>query len=369
MPSVTVTYDATPIPTPANLPALPAGTFGMPLMSNRVSSTCFNDTEQSQAWNCDLVIFSGLSLTVERAPNGVEFTSSLGCNESLTLARNVYSYGEQPPAFPPRPLQLVNDTFQPSRGPAWFSMAPYNKTVVLPEKVLHPTGPPTATLDSREIHSFGSGGDLQRKSIAQVGDRPWVCTWPNTYLELFIYPLQNSSYNRPPKPSPSSDSPESSITEPPAAIPTASRGNPFGGDGPYIVPMSGSDEDDDDPETSTVAPTATSVDIFGPIDTDLPDMPPPAYPRVVKMEERRAKTSLMPMCRQVIIKGDGLPAVPVIDGDGNEVVIYIAENEPTPPSEQQKTALSKKDHLEADNFQSRDSGSELSDCGCLWFLT
>ncbi|KAL2133785.1 hypothetical protein VTI74DRAFT_1682 [Chaetomium olivicolor] len=207
-------FDALPIPTPPpDLQPLPIGTFAVPLTTSGASYSCFQKPALAQAWNCRLVV-AGLYLTVTREDG--DYRASLNCNHSYTLLNNVYSYGEQPPLIQkPVTLELVSDKFEVSRGPAWFKMLPYNKTVILPESSLSSLGASSgAQLRARHGASASTGiPNVKRKGVAQPGERPWVCTWPDTYLELFIYPQQNSSYSNwpksfatssPPPPAPSS---------------------------------------------------------------------------------------------------------------------------------------------------------------------
>ncbi|KAG7286147.1 hypothetical protein NEMBOFW57_008450 [Staphylotrichum longicolle] len=166
-------FDTTPIPTPSDLQPLPTGTFAMPLLPNRVSSTCFQNPTLSQAWNCNLVI-SGMHLTVLKEGN--EYRASLDCNRSYTLMNNVYSYGEQPPLIEkPVTLDLVGDKFEPSRGPAWFKMLTYNKTVIVPEGVLgSSSGSANAQQVARHAGAVNSGiSNFKRMGILKRGEKPW----------------------------------------------------------------------------------------------------------------------------------------------------------------------------------------------------
>ncbi len=128
--------------------------------------------------------------------NRGEYTVSLNCNDSLTIAGNsLFLWRTTPANSEPLSLELVNDTFDLQRGPAWFRMLPYNKTILLPSDALTP---PELECSDFRPNTLGVGlGDYKRKNLAQVGDRPWLCTWPQTYLEIFIYAQQNSSYNKP----------------------------------------------------------------------------------------------------------------------------------------------------------------------------
>ncbi|KAH8897032.1 hypothetical protein GQ53DRAFT_638324 [Thozetella sp. PMI_491] len=373
--TTTVTYDATPIPTPTDLPPLATGTFGLPLMSNRVSSTCFNDTQQSQAWSCSIVM-SGLYLTVLKDPGSSspgDYSVNIDCNRSLTIQNNVYSYGEQPPIFPnpkPLPMELVNDTYEPSRGPAWFRMMAYNKTIIIPDNALAPS---VFNGQKRGVsNSFRMGpDDFKRKGVAQIGDKPWICTWPDTFLELFIYPVQNSSWNRPP-PMPNSGSDGGSTSGPPPTS-TSSSGNPHaantGSPGTNTITTAptptGFGGKTYTTSSASAASVSSSVSMF-PSDQGGPS-PPPPYPRVIKLEERRISGSPPATCVQVEIKDPGRPAVPVKDKDGNDVTITIAETLP-PQSSMAMTDLSL-DGEEKRSLYNRDAGADLSQCGCIWFLT
>ncbi|KAH6843040.1 hypothetical protein B0I37DRAFT_393373 [Chaetomium sp. MPI-CAGE-AT-0009] len=407
-------YDATPIPTPTDLQPLATGTFGLPLLTNRISNTCFEDPTLSQAWSCHLVI-SGMTLSVEKDRD--DYCASLDFNRSLTMMDGLYSYGEQPPLIPKAfTLELVEDKFEPSRGPAWFKMVSYNKTVILPEAWLGSSGDDSDSWKrSRYVASIGAGiSNFKRKGIAQPGDRPWVCSWPNTYLELFIYAQQNSSFSTWAKPlsmSKSSDAPDSSTTPPPTSRPAPvdeSETPPESLFPPHTEPRAGDPNNQDRPsyppqkfgrsppsstrppeetgpaatESTTESSTATSSGTFGPIDTghSFPSLPPP-YPRVIKLQERRISTQGTPQaqCTQVEIRGPGQEARPLRGPDGELVVVDIEEFDPFmppgPPPETEVDEFSKRapqDWEEAMGLLGSDDGGGLPDispCGCMWYLT
>ncbi|KAK4128443.1 hypothetical protein N657DRAFT_562371 [Parathielavia appendiculata] len=374
-------YGATPIPTPPDLQPLPTGTFAMPLMTNSVSQTCIRDSTLSQAWSCNLVI-SGLTLTVTK--DNDDYRASVNCNHSFTIMNHVYAYGEQPPLIQePVTLDLVGDKFEPGRGPAWFKLLPFNKTVILPESMFGSPSAADAQNRARHVATSISGGvsNFKRKGIAQRGDKPWVCSWPNTHLVLFIYAQQNSSFTNWSKtmsasvssPSTLSTSLTSSSTlsklstttasssPPPTPIdlseaftanefPSSSRRwNDGGGDGhfpqmladsaeyttPSPPPPTQSRTITSSPRLSTTeftsdtsSTTTTPTGPFGPVDTGdgFPPLPQ-AYPRVVKLEEHRVSTSGAPraQCTQVEIQGPGEEARPVRDEQGRLVVIDIEE--------------------------------------------
>ncbi|EAQ85123.1 hypothetical protein CHGG_09137 [Chaetomium globosum CBS 148.51] len=406
-------YDATPIPPPPDLQPLPTGTFGLPLLTNRISSTCFQNPTLSQAWSCHLVI-SGMTLSVAKHERG--YHASLDFNRSYTMMDGVYSYGEQPPMIEKSfELELVEDKFEPSRGPAWFKMVSYNKTVILPEGWLGSSGDDAeAQKRSRHAATIGAGiSNFKRKGIAQPGDKPWVCSWPNTYLELFIYAQQNSSFSNWPKPlsvSMSSAPSTSSATPPPTSAtapvdgsgsssessspsPSDPRtGGPNNLNMPYNnpphnfprSPPSSTPASMETEHTATESSTATSSGPYGPIDTGhgFPSLPAP-YPRVIKLQERRISTEGTPRarCTQVEIQGPDQKARPVRGPGGKPVIVEIEETDPFMPpgppgpdgiDDVSKRALQGWD--QAVGVLGRDEPGgvgvpDISPCGCMWFLT
>lgn len=338
-PTVTVTFDATPIPTPTDLPNLPSGTYGLPLTLNKSPNTCFNDTTQTQAWTCNIIFgfASQMALTVtQNAPQlgrPGNYNVLINSNESLTIDGNVLAYGTQPPVMDPAmPMELVNDTFDLSRGPAWFRMLPYNKTVIVPESAL---SVPTSTTSKARRNGGGfpppSGpGDFMRKGVAKSGDKPWICTWPDTFVEVFIYALQNSSFS----------AQTGTITAGPTATPTASTSLSSG----------------------TGSPSSDPVPNYTPL---------PPYPRAIKMKERRVSGAPEPYCVQVEVLADNSTAA-VKDASGNPVKIWIVENEPGPPmaeTESKQTSHNDRDKRGAYEmlYGRDDDDGDMSNCGCMWF--
>lgn len=312
-------------------------------MSSRVSNTCFEDPTLSQAWSCQLVV-SGMEMSISRGDD--DYHASLNFNRSYTLLDNVYSYGEQPPSIQkPLTLDMVQDRFESARGPAWFQKTLYNKTVVLPEDWLDlgdDDNSNDGTQRRRARHATIVDGDipgLARKGVAQPGEKAWICNWPNTYLELFIYPLQNSSFSNWPgskSASPSSTAPYSATTPPPpehsnTETEDEANNSPSSPTGLYTPhdnadlndpdlkhkqfhppqnyprwpnPTPAPHDDDDDKyktssttasTTQTTTPTGTPSNPLGPIDTGVPPgaLSPP-YPRVIKLAERRLPAAAPP---------------------------------------------------------------------------
>ncbi|KAI3396213.1 hypothetical protein diail_351 [Diaporthe ilicicola] len=346
LPTLTITYDATPIPTPTDLPALPTGVYGLPLNLNRSPNTCFVNTAQSSAWSCNLIFGQAVHVQMTISRNSPQLgdegnydifldtnTSFPGDDRDKPLA-----YGAQPPVIQPAMgMQLVNDTFDQERGPAWFRMLPYNKTVVVPEDLL------SADTSSSKIRRNGGNfmpgpGDFQRKDIAPLGSKPWICNWPDTFVEVFIYAEQNSSF---------------------AAQTKASTG--------IITPPPG--------PTPTGFPSPTGSGAASAVTSQVADfMPLAPYPRAVKVKERRTDTAPQPYCVQVTVMPDNTTQ-PVTDSNGEPVIVYIKENEPGPVVSQAERKGKPNNYNKREQdalrefFYPRDSGGDgdMSSCGCMWF--
>lgn len=326
VPTVTITFDATPIPTPSDLPALAQGAYGLPLNLNQSPNTCFNNTAQTAAWSCQIAFQQAMALTLEITRNAPQlgrdgtYDVSLQTNYTNTpdgSSDNVnLMYGASAPSITPAMnMELVNDTFDLDRGPAWFRMLPYNKTVVVAEDLLSVTA-------AKKIRRQDPGppptvGNFQRKGVAQTGDKPWICTWPDTFVEMFIYAEQNSSYAA-----------QSTATITTAPVTTATSAGTGSGTG------------------TATGSSATATATGG---TEVITMQHlSAYPRAVKVKERRVNESPRAFCYQVQVQADN-STVPVTDSNGN--VIYLEIDEIEQPNGMDK----------------RDGDGDMSDCGCMWF--
>lgn len=188
--TMTTTFDATPLTaSPTSLPVLPTGTYGLPISApSAVQNSCLFNTEQSAAWSCQIPLspYTIVVTDIESEAN------TLANNQvSLGLGSNTfgqyYAYGTQPPVLNgSQVLNLVTDSQDPGRGPAWFFQLPYDKVVILPQAAL------AAPLDNvkRDFDGRDEGRiahEFLRKNVAQPGDRPWFCFWNGTLLEGFIY--------------------------------------------------------------------------------------------------------------------------------------------------------------------------------------
>lgn len=133
---------------------------------------------------------SSYTIDVEQIPGA---NSNVNNNEiNLTLGNNTfggyYPYGTQPPVLTQQQvLNLVSDSQNLARGPAWFFEIPYNKLVIIPEALL---SEPSSKRDLEVRKDYPAHDFTSRKNVAQPGDKPWFCYWNGTLLETFIYVSQ-----------------------------------------------------------------------------------------------------------------------------------------------------------------------------------
>jgi hypothetical protein len=308
---------------PPGLPALAVGSFGLPMMEpEQTSRSCFNDSTEAQAWGCSIPGRT-FSMSVSMIPNASETE-----NYELTLApfnatNSKYIWGTAPPNIPePMALRLVNDTFEPGRSPAWWMMVTYNKTVIVSEndfKTASGASKRSAwTYEDYPEDGFGHTQFKKKSTTAVDGDKPWICTWPETTLEIFIFPSQNSSL----------------------VLTTTTSG--------FAAPT----------------PTATSASESA---SATPNLYRP-YPRMIKFLERRRSGDFepAPSCRQVEVFSGGHQDRPVVDEYGKPKIVEIVENDRAQLLEK----LSNNDKREEFGaLRLRDNGLELTDCGCLWRMT
>ncbi|KAK1672913.1 hypothetical protein BDP55DRAFT_695713 [Colletotrichum godetiae] len=354
----TATVDVKPLATlPPDLPPMEIGTFGLPpLIASQAPSTCFNDTTQAQAWTCNIP-FTSYVMGVSRIANELpisdytlKLTTFNDSDHDDNSRINMFSWGTQPPLImDPLKMRLVNDTSEQGRGAAWFAQMTYNKTVVVPEDRFPGV---TTTPRKQQPQSKRGGswdgpppgmGEFSRKGVkgAQAGDRPWICTWPGTLLEVFVYPAQNNSYQR--KPSTTTSRPPAAATFPPS--------------------------------TSTqflVRGLQTQSPQSSPIPTDRPRRaPPPPYPQVIKFEERRVSLDQTKnaYCRQVEVCDDGQNTVPVLDDQGQPIEVMIMENRQTVAIADSSKRWIHEDSLLVSPRDRPSRTSQLSDCGCIWWFT
>lgn len=386
-PRPSITFDASPYASvPSGLPTLSEGDFALPLMVTRNPNTCFNDTRQAQAWTCSMV-FAQLEISISKlqgdVPANREYSLSFKSNKSMTLDSFVYSYGTQPPNIKDIQLVLVQDIYEPSRGPAWAFEVEYNKTVIIPEVLFSATNTTSAssavsTDSSNQPRGFVEFGDpgFKRKGIANVGEKPWICRWDGTILETFIYVSQDSSRN------PVGASSVVTTTPAPTTAPSAttgfsssfSRPTDFSGAGfnpsQAFTPQFTKTDASTLTTITTTATSSASTNYFDDTTGTMPSGMKSAYPKVVKVEERRLNKlkASAPYCQQFEIQGDGQPATPAQDSSGNPIIVYIDELEPDFGADPSRLRREAYEHYLRPHLNPRDQG-DMSDCGCMWWQT
>ncbi|KAI6778987.1 uncharacterized protein J7T54_002630 [Emericellopsis cladophorae] len=290
----------------------------------------------AQAWTCEMP-FRYYSLEIGMNPNASEVKNYNIQLEAINGSNAVYVWGTQPPNIPePVVLRLVNDSFEPGRGPAWWREVAYDKRVIISE------GSFDAGHNDKREWTYTGGSEtgfnptrfMSSKPGPAVGENAWICTWPNVTMEIFIYPNQNASS---PYWSPSSPTPGTSPTS-----------------------------------TSAAAAATTS---------QVPYDPTPAYPKVVKFLERRLTVdddSTAAICEKVKIVNGGKSSEPVLDDDGEPIAVVVTERRSTVEELLEQQERSRHPDTDPDPEERRRAeitqvlrreSLELTDCGCLWWST
>lgn len=361
---------------PPDLPDLETGTWGLlPLMVNQAPSTCFQIPDQSQAWTCNTPMnLYGVDVRrVDGAPPTSAYQLKLAPTKNSTLFSR-YAWGTRSPAIPEHEtLRLVRDPSEPGLGPAWWARREYNKTVVLPEDrisrstesggherrnflldvVLASTERDEDEDASEEAHndddSRGKPGQPFPIPGAKEGDKAWICTWPDTVLEVFMYPGQNNTFN-------------SHATESFSGFP----GFPTPTESPSTSTVTDNHQTGEITSTSAPEPTGKANPTgpkSGPGWTipKFPPLPPP-YPQVVKVTERRVDglAGADAYCEQVEIVDRGKNHRPVLDSKGQAIRIDIPERM------RQGDPERREDWADADDLISRDRPP--GECGCVWMV-
>ncbi|KAJ6787088.1 hypothetical protein PWT90_09783 [Aphanocladium album] len=332
--------DIQPLPTvPTMLLPLPIGPFSLPqLDGGQARRLCVNDTNQLAAWSCSMAFrFYSLNITPDPIRPATE-------RYSLTLSpinstQSKLLWGTQPPFIKdPVKLRLVNDSMEKDgRGPAWWTTVSYNKTVIVQESSLshpqkrswfypglEPAIPASVNMEKTKY--------VKQSYQAQPGDSMWICTWPQTVLEILIYPGQNISAT----PTPSSASASASAS--PSGTLSASSDSSYG-----------------------------DMDL-----SHLPLDPMSPYPKLVRMLERRTANCGPARCEKWKMNEHGHIEQQFSNINGQPIEITISENT-TPihihrsqrPYGGEPPANYK--HFNHDSFSlnSRDV-LEFTPCGCLW---
>lgn len=298
------------------------GRYALPSVeSERRTTSCLNNSDQAKAWACD-TYFPLWSIEVKEISTPNSQTSY-----KLILTPKEGSpelpWGIQPPDnLPPQLMVLVNDTA--SYGPAWWVKTTYNKTVIVPEKDF-----PSSSKRKRGYEDDDDEDDddddykyppyrpypkFKKQSIhAMVGDKPWVCTWPDTEIEVFIYPNEGAKV-------------------------------------PSYTPST----------TTTYGSATTTATSYGPYSTEF-GKAVPYYPKVFKMLERRVPVTekSVASCQQIEVYEDGecktlTPAVIIEEVESDDKIKLFSPRSDIESKREIFGGLTERGSL------------ELADCSCVW---
>jgi len=351
MTTSTALYDASAIATPAISP--PTGTYALSLSTpQQIQDQCLTQSDQRAAWSCNLAgDQNGAAINVGVASQGNRTGAYIYYNSA---DQEIY-YGAQlswmHSSF--APFLTVQDNDAPTSGPAYYFQQFYDKLVVVPEAAIQPPQNNKNNNNNNKVKRQGiqlDQGWLQRKQVAQAGDKPWFCVWNNTFVEGFIY-VQEPIVT---VPSPSLVGSNSSMTAPSTTGLSASGSTSGASSNPALTVQT----------TTITGPTTTATYTFtSPVsrysafasqkaskasgsnrnkrhqDTakDLDDEGDDAdsklalYPYVVKIEERRLTgNTVQPYCQQYQILDDGSYNW-VAQSDGSTpIIVYLDESDPSP---------------------------------------
>ncbi|RGP75647.1 glucan 4-alpha-glucosidase [Fusarium longipes] len=321
-PPTPTTYDPeilTAIPT--DLPPMATGRFALPNIdpSPQGYSACFNDTTQSSAWSCD-IIYPLWSIEVLKDSDPKK-ESEISYNLTLRAvddSKYPFPWGAQPPSIKTVSMKLVNDTSDVARGPAWWLRTTYNKTVIVADKKLGDLSKRGWDQDGGDYEDYNSFHRFKNKPMnAKVGEQPWICTWPNTVIEFFIYPSENAT-------------------------------------GYHPTPTAGSEVESTTENSYATATTAWDAWKL------------PVYPHVYKMMERRFlwDEESVATCTQYEVVGDGTEAIP-LERNHTAVMITIQEDEDAGFIEGLDLEWTGKGKRSVSQLMRRSSPA-LTDCACIW---
>jgi hypothetical protein len=206
---------------PDDMSDLVTGTWLIPPLTPRVApSECIQDATLVLAWSCEMPS-QFYKMDIQPLPDAAENARYTLRLLAVNDRSSNFLWGTQPPDISePEILTLVNDTYDQGKGPAWWLKFTYDKTVIVPENELSPPSKRrrrgTFSTDDPVFEGFDPTQFQKQSSGAVDGDTPWICTWPQTTMEIFLYPNVNIT-NRSTYSSKASDD-ESDITSYPQNV-------------------------------------------------------------------------------------------------------------------------------------------------------
>ncbi|KAF3007396.1 hypothetical protein E8E13_001860 [Curvularia kusanoi] len=338
-------FGATPISTPNGFSTLPTGAFSLPLgFPQEANPGCLVQPNEFSAWSCKMT-FAPVIITIN--DTAVDFDGNMQQIASLRAGASldgIIQYGVQTPQLDLQALQLVQDLDYKNYGPAYHFHTKYDKVVVLRAEEL------SVGSNLKKRQSTDDMSSRQRFTV-QPGDYPWYCYWNDTYIEGYVYAVNNSTAATftPLSTTLSSDTSSSTTSDtatfaaatlPPTTSPTTLPTAPA-----EVVPT---------PSVITRRDAAADAAASSRI---------PPYPRVVKIEERRLPDSPQPYCQRMVLLDNGKIA-PALSSNTPVFMLWLQEQDPSYgeyfPAMPTATAQSKRD------VERRNDPSDS--CHCQWMF-
>ncbi|MCJ1262946.1 hypothetical protein MMC22_002816 [Lobaria immixta] len=350
----TTLIDAVPFTSSVSLPPLPTGSFTVKLdHPTNLSQTCLTDSEKS-AWDCN----SRASLELDVQFDAAHQTATV----SHSTSHLYYRWGAQPPSFEGgSKIRLMKDKANPSMGPAYYFQQSFDKLVVLRETDLLKRSLTGAeeyngyqyleerghdgeyedylVLEERDdkwededylvLEERGDTTAMDPELFARPGDRPWFCFWNGTILEGFIFVTLDSTNTTVSESVPTDmdfgTSETASAAEPTVTANATQTEIPAPPEGTSITSF----VNEDTIPASPAYPTSSTKASETWNHKRQVTAPPPKYPKVVKLEERRnTQISIpQPYCQKMQIMDDGTTS-PLHDDNGKRIIQYLNETEP-----------------------------------------
>lgn len=337
-------YDASTIATPTGLASLPTyATYALPLGDPESSlSGCLPLEEQRSAWSCR-IDGPDLRLSLDQMP-GKPHPGA--CITPMDPDDTTLRYGMQPPRFDAQRLVLVHDYDDPSKGPAYHFSARYDKIVVV-DDFLGLEGIKKRDATSAKESEFEVPQGFRGRREVQIGDFPWFCVWNDTFIEGFIYvnedtaeavSLSSATAAAASAAATSSSSYPTTLATSPQTTPTPSQTAPL--------------ESSPTPTSSDTIAAVTSgqaYSYYAHFLSEFPSAKPtgytavsrpamerrgeklPAFPRIVKIEERRLPNNPdPPYCQRWRVLWDG-NVVEDHDSSGEPIIVMLEEEDPLYP--------------------------------------
>jgi hypothetical protein len=333
--TVTVTdvksmIDASPIPSPTGIPAasLPTGTFFFPLGApSEQERRCIEPSRDSTAWSCGV---TNQLLLIDFGRLGNYPTAKIYPAPLPKAMEGTTQFGAQPPrGNPVQKMQWVTDLRDTGRGPALWFQTVYNKIVVIegekfPSADLHLRSTPEElskrAFDDKKDYkgpapSMSVDPNVSTRYANKPGEEPWYCYFNGTTIEAFIYPQQQISGAN------TQQFTASQITTD-MYSPTAISNS--------VAPLTGTTTE------PTATPTSPQVSARAvllprtpgskPTTTSDVTTPPPRFPYIIKIDERRfPNLAFRPFCQKMTVNSDGSIAPKIDSTTGNKTIEFIKE--------------------------------------------